>query len=191
MHCLPPRARHAALALTIFLGLVVFPALFLTQMVRTGRSPRLQMRNAREIAAVLRSNVETGELEAAGSSTELFNALLQRAPLGEDFFFVPGFKPLKRRADGDGVLQVEENCFAVIAGLPEDAPADAPVLAWDPRLPEDRRIRRLPLARPRWLTVDGAGKVTIHKGAAPDWWLGRGEEDLLPEVPGVQRLLLP
>ena len=189
MNRLSPRLRKMTLAGTIFLALVVFPALSLLESIHSGRGASVQTWRARRMAKAVQEQARAQELTAAHTSTEVFNGLVKSGILQENLFFVPGQIPKKRQANGDGVLQSEENCVALVAGLPADAPDNLPILLWDPD--PDAPVGLRSLERPwRWLSVDGKGRVSLQAGP-PAWWKERTAEDLLPGVPGVQRLLRP
>lgn len=189
MNRLSPHTRKVTLAWTMALALVVFPALSLLEAVHSGRGISVQTWRARRIAQVAGKMAGSGKLAEAGSSTEVFNHLLQISNLQEGMFFVLGRNSNKRRANGDGVLQPEENCLALVAGLPAGAPDNLPVLLWDPASDAPSGLLG-PATSGQWLSVDGKGRVTL-RDEPPAWWCERTAEDLFPALPGVQRLLRP
>jgi hypothetical protein len=189
MNRLTPRIRRVALATLIVLALLVLPSIQIIESIRSGRSTAIQLLNAERIAGALRSRLSSADLQSAETSTDLFNRLLREGAVTESMFYTPGFGPLKRRTNGDGTLQPEENCFALVVGLPEKPDAGTPVLLWDPKLRKDKPPRRRWSRPSRWLVVDSAGKAAMVRLDAVQEW-GR-TNDFLPSLPGEQRLLRP
>lgn len=186
MNRLTPRMRRAGLLLAVLLPLLVLPAVRIA-----GRSQTLHplVRNAARIAAALRPGPGPRlDSDSPASSTEVFNRLIQAGKVDERTFYVPGFEPLKRRPNGDGVLAPEENCFALVTGLPREAAGSTPWLLWDPALRDKRILTKQPLQPPRWLFVDISGRVSLQDAGR---WEEQAGGDLLPVVPGEQRLLRP
>lgn len=181
--------------MVVFLAAGLFPAILLWKRVDSGQSANLLRRNARLIVRALETRGALLHRPAPpASSTAVFNDLIAAGLLRERDFWVPGFAPAKRRPDGDGVLQAEENPYVLVWGLDATAPADAPWIGTDPRL--HRRDR--PWGKPRfarweaaWIVGEHGGRVHLRRRRPPAWWDRMEEPDLLPGVPGTQRLLTP
>lgn len=189
MNRLTPRIRQMSLAVLIATALLVLPSIQILQSIHSGRSTSVQLLHAERIAAALRAGIKSADLQSAQSSTEIFNRLLQEGSVTESMFYTPSFGPLKRRPNGDGTLQTEENSFALVIGLPEQPDAGTPTLFWDPKLRKEKQPRRRWTRPPRWLVVNAAGKASMVRISALQEW-GQGS-DFLPSVPGDQRVLHP
>jgi hypothetical protein len=192
MNRLTPRMRWVTLTLVIVLALLVLPAIQIVQSIRSGKNPGLQRANAEAIAKAVTDAIRRGELTPMPeSSTEAFNLLLRRGIVTEAMFYVHGFAPLKRRPDGNGTLEPEENGFALVVGLPENPPPGTPVLLWDPELGKKGLPSRRLLRVRRWLIVDASGRASQPRTSTLSWWGKDAGSDFLPGVAGEQRLLRP
>jgi len=156
----------------------------------------------REQAEILRDLLRAAQLAARQperippvegpprTSTEVFNAWIRAGILEETDFGSSGNESMVRAPDGDGILQAEENAFAIVRGLPEPWPDGAPVVLLDPALVQgtgrsllERLPRRMGVA-----TTDG--EVRFEPVRTYAWWRrAEGKDDILPGLPGRQRLL--